>query len=296
MSEAINKNVVVMSFSIFGVPGFKTVRAEGAGAKRRMRAVVNDIDRIVKSHTQSLELNSIDAQKPYLRAERILQTILTRITHEQDYSMLQAVEDLQTVSTGQFFEIADTVYVDNYDLFMNRAREIEANMEAYLETLRPGTKKQLSEAKAAVSLSLYRLTGGVFGTKEFYFALTTRTASELGGGDAEKALRAIVFEHLRDLKNFRLSDYLRTNGEPRYRAMFKEMIEGLDVQMGNIEQITAEEVTPLTSFATIRQQGRKYNPSTAEIMQKIENDSIQRMREFFSVSRVGDGNLESDAK
>lgn len=284
MSEAINNRVIVMSFSIFGVPGFKTVRAEGADAKRRMRAVVNDIDRKFKAR-----MNEICGKPPKEEiamdetAASILQGITEQIRTANDYEMFVADEDLQFLTTEEFFAIADTVYAKNYDLFMEKLPALAEGCEAFYAARRAAARKP-KHTEPALELSLYRITGGPFGTAEFYYAITNKSVVEIGGSIAVVAIRQGVTEHLRHVKNFRLSDYLRESDG--LRGGTRVGIEMMDAMMASVDEITATYVTSLSSKQAVRAQDGKHKAGIVSWLTAMESESTARLQDFFAEMRT----------
>jgi hypothetical protein len=284
MSEAIDNRVVVMSFSIFGVPGFKTVRAEGADAKRRMRAVVNDIDRKFKD---KLDVVSYKPSKEETAMNETAASLLSGITDQiraaNDYDMLVADEDLQFLTTEEFFTVADTIYAKNYDLFMEKLPALAEGCETYYAAKRAAARKP-EATEPPLELSLYCITGGPFGTAQFHYAITNKSIVNDGGSIAVVAIRKAVVDHLRSVKNFRLSDYLRTS--VAWRAGYRTEIEMMDAMMAAADQITATYVTSLTSKQATRAQGGKHKTGIVSWLSAMEAESTARLQDFFAEMKI----------
>lgn len=292
LPDSTSKSVVVMSFEIFGVPGFKTVRAGNASPSRRMRAVINQLDRDVKARMETLDALTADERAMYGKAEKLLKDIqdltIRFLGVANAPEMFRPAEDLQVVSTEEFFNIADTVYVGNFDLFMKHLDTIDAGLQAYHED-RQRRMKDKNPRLIPITLKLYRLTGGLFGTTEFHFVLSYRDGglTMIGYDEPEEAVRGIITAMLRDVKNFRLSDYLRASES--FKPGYKSALRLTDAMIDSMPSVNITHVTDLSSGTATMLQERNRDGKGKEValmLNKMELESRVRFQEFIGAMKI----------
>ncbi len=292
-------DVVLFTFSIYGVKGFKSVRAKGADASKRMRSAINQMDIVVRGQLAALtttmeidggaseDVNAWRANERGLleRADSILTSVraFEKFNFAKLLDPLKAEEDLVEMSTDDFFEIADGVYADNVKLLLQMLDELETGRrEKAIE--KTSLLADSKDDSIPLGLYVYRATGGIFKDEPFLFTVSPATIAERGNGDSGAAIRQITFETLRLVKNFRLTDYLRTNpNEETKRAVVRADIRALDAWMESVDEISTFFLGDLLSERYTQKTPRsKLDPQSAKAFRLVEVEMIGRLQEYVS--------------
>lgn len=247
----VNKAVCIFNFSIYGVGGFQTVSVLGSKPLKRMLAAINHMHGAFKEREKEFSQNcdvvmvtDADAKSTIAREEeeewrkvrqaiRLLTTIKDRILNHQDVGQLTVVDKSYTISTEQFFSEASYIYKENVNTFLSKLREIDIAIDKYLA----GKLQVREESVPAADMfpSIYVCLGGIFGHKSYYLFMTPLDIRQMGNGDLTKAIHYFVNNALETVKNIKLSEYLRFQGEQQEKI--KQDILFLDQLMDTVSDI-----------------------------------------------------------
>ncbi len=301
METVANNNsldVVLFTFSIYGVKGFKSVRAKGADASKRMRSAINQMDIEVRGQIGALtttmridngadeEVNAWRVKEHALleRAESIMTSVrgFEKFNFAKSLDPLKAEEDLAEMSTDDFFEIADGVYADNVKLLLQSLDELETGRREKL-TEKTNLLADSKNDDIPLGLHVYRVTGGLFADEPFLFTISPATIADRGG-DPGTAIRQITFETLRMIKNFRLTDYLRVDiTDETKRAVVRADIRTIDAWMESVNEISTFYLGDLLSERYTQKTARsKLDPQVAKSFRLVEVEMLGRLQEYVS--------------
>jgi hypothetical protein len=256
------KDVLITSFSICGVDGFKTVYAAGGKPEKRMFSALNHMDRMVKEMVQQLttacetaeQLNdsaTAEANQEELnklkRGQMLINTIRGRLVHQSDMKQLVATGEPQRVTTAQFLAESDWIFKQNITNLLNKLGEIDVGIDKYLADtgqLIATVQKPVMELEPSLCI----LTGGVFGDRPFYIFMTPLDIQEMGQGDFQKAVQFFVSGALITVKNFRLTDYLRQTGTVQEKS--KRDLLRLDEYLDSLCEVKAVKAGSILSLTT----------------------------------------------
>lgn len=240
-----SKDVVITSFSICGVDGFRTVYASGGKPEKRMFSALNQMDRMIKAEADvAIGSPHYDGNVLYRRAAALLRTIKDRIALHNDMGQLAVTGEPQHVTTEQFLAESDWVYRQNITHFLNKLDEIDTGIDKHLSStgqLNKPPKPTIFDLEP----SLYILTGGIFKDEHFHIFLTPLDIREMGEGDLQKAVEYFVAGAVITTKNYKLSDYLRL--EDRAKEKVKHDLLFLDAQLDRLSDIRVKSAGTLIS-------------------------------------------------
>jgi hypothetical protein len=279
-----------MSFAIYDVPGFRTIYVPGASQEKRMRSAVNEMSRDIRKMMSEMDecFNlgksppfSIERSETIRKAAQILKSVREPITPESNSlaRRLRPVTDVRTMSTSEFFDTSDRVYQGNTELLLNSVELLEKGREKLAEESSATAASE--ETTVAIGLDLYRCYGGSFGDTEILLPFTKESIANLGEGDPVTAVRALCYEHLCGLKNFRLSDYLRSDNKEN-KTIVRADIVLLDQQLASVLSVEVEFVMGLLSNASLDKSAHaKLDSSVLRSLNVIQKESVMRLIEHF---------------
>lgn len=248
-----SKQIVILNFSICGVPGFRTVAAKGSSVEKRMNSAINQMFKEMKKRVDKLQeqYGSRDSDKMAEASEPLSSTrfalhILTSVRDQaalqQDMSHLQpSLEDVTEITTEEFFARAEEIYAGNADRFIETVKEIDVGLDKHIAArIAAAGNPQRGDAVPY----LFLVSGPFLGAESFPIVLTGRRVREMGDGDATKASQEACLRAICSVKNFRLTDYLRAETN-KARAEIRDSIFVMDRCAERVEEITVEAKGPL---------------------------------------------------
>lgn len=291
---SLTKNISLIRFSIFGVGGFTTIRAENASAPKRMRSATNQIDRDLKDQMRKVQRMNEDVRQGLgSKLERAL-TALKKLSDEavlyNDTSPWQIEEEVRTMTTEEFFLNADTVFEGNTERFLNELETIEANIATFV------SNKKAVGGDVAVKVKdliphLTELTGSIFGEAPFHAIISMDGVRMLETETIEDACRKLCHIHLSANKSFLLTDYIRLEQKDRVRAR----IEAIDAQIDSLSTLKVRDLGPLYSAKLITTMPKLKKDHTAyKAVKLLEAESSERIFNYVVDLMSGPGCLSDN--
>lgn len=271
----MNTNEIrVITFSIFGVPGFKTAYVTGANPMSRMRSAMNNIHRTMK---KMVEVNS-GASTPQAGAN-LCQAIIDDWVKTRVYTPFKDIVEVETISTDEFFKRAPRLFDGNTTLFYERVEE----MSNEAENQRRQHKAMRSESGGKIEIPdcfLITCTGGIFATQPNFPVLISSGAISLAT-DTAAVVREICSKHLVGVKGFCLTDMANAKTAERLNAI-KETILEIDKLYGMLDDITVVNHGTMLFPLTPRNVTKATMDERSDAVRYVEYCSTSRLQSFIN--------------
>lgn len=287
----LTKNISLIRFSIFGVGGFTTIRAENASALKRMRSATNQIDRDIKDQMRKVERMDEDVRQglgsKLERAMAALKKLSDEAILYNDTSPWQIEEEVRTMSTEEFFLNADKVFEGNTERFLNELETIEANIATFVSNKKAVGREVAVEVKDLIP-HLTELTGSIFGEAPFHAIISIDGVQMLETETIEDACRKLCHIHLSANKSFLLTDYIRLEQKDRVRARIKT----IDAQIDSLSALKVRDLGPLYSAKLITTMPKlKKDHTVYKAVKLLEAESSERIFDYVVSLVSGPGCL-----
>lgn len=252
--NAVDKTIDVIGFTICGVGGFKTVRVVGGKVTERMVSAIIDMHRKLKDENNKLSYHD-DREEPtsiseeHIRVKhalRLITTVKNNLTRYRGLKPQLVQRDLSSevisLTTTQFLTESDWIYEKNIHTFLSKLSELEAAINGPFERVAVKSNSHPND----VAPLLCVCSGGIFKDRPFYLYMSWNDIGDFGQGSPDKAAQYLVSRAINTVKNFKLSDYLRTTGRPK--EMIKQDLLFLDEQFDHLGEIKVQ-VIPDSVFS-----------------------------------------------
>lgn len=267
-----DQQINVVTFSIAGVPGFKSVVANGSAPAKRLNSAFNEIHRRLKEQDIKDALTVAEAIKVIYVSN--LNCIIP---------LLELVEaEANSISTDEFLESGKTLYDANFNHFICSLEEIKQGIEQYRQQRKLENNRTIDDPKINEPI-LFMCTGSLFGDEPFPLVLRPYSFEE--GETGHQGVVSFCRKMLRNTKSWRLSDYLRVTKSHQLDDI-KEDILTLDRHIANIDSVVVKEIGPLVKY---QQHSSMHSRNAAhlrfnQIAASLEVESEARLQAYIGAN------------
>lgn len=281
-NQELNKEIMVLNFSILGVGEFKTVAVVGSNVQKRVFSAVNQMDRLIKKEADvSVGSHLYDGTVSYRMAADLMKSVHDQAMVQEDNSVYVVDETpIAVLTTQEFLEQSSSIYKDNVSKFIANLNAIAKALSEHIQ----GRQEEGVKKHVPVDELLPRLfpctspEDGFCRGKKLYVVMSHQAMKEYSKTDEldyELALRNFCLKALQSVKNYKLTDYLRAPTEQK-KSMIAKQIKIIDKEIDNLDTIAVEEGGPLAgqviSYESRTQSSRATELKRASTSLKLESE------------------------